>query len=90
MSKSLKQAIQNAYSVSNKLVGALGKIETMLVFKGFEEDDIPTVVTDCTEGNINVVWDKHEIAIEEVYNYMTYRGYIEPRDFDFLYGICEH
>ena len=76
----LRTAVKRAEVAANRLSFSLQEIERHLVFRGFQENDIPQV-TICAEDEIILVYRGSEIHIPEVIGIMEEVGYITKDNF---------
>lgn len=76
----LRKAVKQAEADANRLSFSLQEIERHLVFRGFQEDDIPQV-TICNGDEIILVYSGSEIDPQAFIAIMEERGYITKGDF---------
>jgi hypothetical protein len=74
----LCKAVQNAFDLDDKLSAAIQKVESLLVFKGF---DIEPQASMCHGGEFILEYLGGEIFIELAIELMETKGFIEPSDF---------
>lgn len=78
MKRELRKAVQKAFDLDDKLSAAVQKVESLLVYKGF---DIEPQASMCHGGEFILECRGSEIFIEQAVKLMETRGYIEPNDF---------
>lgn len=78
MKRELRKAVQRAFDLDDKLSAAIQKVESFLVYKGF---DIEPQASMCHGGEFILEYRGSEIFIEQAIKLMEMRGYIEPNDF---------
>lgn len=78
MKKELRKAVQRAFDLDNKLSIAIQKIESLIVYKGF---NIEPQASMCHGGELILEYLGREIFIEQAIQIMETRGYISPNDF---------
>ena len=76
----LRTAVKRAEAVANRLSASLQEVERHLVFRGFQEDDIPQV-TICNGDEIIAVYNGSEIDAPTFIRIMEEVGYITKEDF---------
>lgn len=76
----LRTAVKRAEAVANRLSASLQEVERHLVFRGFQEDDIPQV-TICNGDEIILVYSGSEIDAPTFIRIMEEVGYITKDDF---------
>ncbi|WP_281642172.1 hypothetical protein [Hoylesella loescheii] len=76
----LRTAVKRAEAVANRLSASLQEVERHLVFRGFQEDDIPQV-TICNGDEIIAVYNGSEIDAPTFIRIMEEVGYITKDDF---------
>jgi hypothetical protein len=74
----LRKAVQNAFDLDNILSATIQKVETLLVYKGF---DINPQASMCNGGEFILEYIGREIFIEQAVELMETKGFIEPSDF---------
>ena len=77
---SLRTAIKQAEAYANRLSTSLQKAERLLVFRGFQEEDMPQV-TVCGGDEIILVYRGSEIHAPTFIDIMEEVGYITKKDF---------
>lgn len=78
--KSLRTAIKQAETDANRLSISLQEVERLLVFRGFQEEDMPQV-TICGGDEIILVYRGSEIHAPNFIDIMEEVGYISKEDF---------
>nr|DAW03025.1 MAG TPA: hypothetical protein [Caudoviricetes sp.] len=76
----LRAAVKQAEVDANKLSASLQVVERHLVFRGFQEDDIPQV-TICNGDEIILVYRGSEIDAPTFIEIMEEAGYITKDNF---------
>lgn len=77
---SLRTAIKRAEADANRLGISLQEVERLLVFRGFQEEDMPQV-TICGGDEIILVYRGSEIHSSTFIEIMEKRGYITKKNF---------
>ena len=77
---SLRKAIKQAEADANRLSISLQEIERILVFRGFQEEDMPQV-TICGGDEIIIVYNGSEIGAPTFIKIMEEVGYITKENF---------
>lgn len=77
---SLRTAIKRAEADANRLSISLQEAERLLVFRGFQEEDMPQV-TICGGDEIILVYRGSEIHAPTFIEIMEKRGYITKENF---------
>lgn len=77
----IEKHIEKACEYSAKMVSELGKIQNLLIFKGFEEHGLTPEVQICGGDEIIVVCNGYELLISCAIEEMNRKGFIEPIDF---------
>lgn len=86
INRRLRNAIQRAEEIDNRLSAAIQNIETLLVYEGFDDIEEPELSM-ASGGELILVWRGHEIHSNIVLDIMERNGYITPEDFDVLWGF---
>lgn len=76
----LRTAIKQAGTDANRLSISLQEVERLLVFRGFQEEDMPQV-TICGGDEIILVYRGSEIHAPTFIDIMEEVGYITKEDF---------
>ena len=76
----LKAVVMQAETAANRLSASLQEVERHLVFRGFQEDDMPQV-TICGGDEIILVYNGSEIHAPNFIKIMKEVGYITKDDF---------
>jgi len=76
----LSEIVMKAEADANRLSISLQKVESHLIFRGFQEDDIPQV-TICGGDEIILVYNGSEIHAPNFIKIMEEVGYITKEDF---------
>lgn len=76
----LRTAIKRAEADANRLGISLQEVERLLVFRGFQEEDMPQV-TICGGDEIILVYRGSEIHSSTFIEIMEKRGYITKKNF---------
>ena len=76
----LRTVIKQAESDANRLSASLQEVERHLVFRGFQEDDMPQV-TICGGDEIILVYHGSEMYVPKFIKIMEEVGYITKDDF---------
>lgn len=85
INRNLRNAVKRAYDISNRLSVAIQKVETFIVYEGFD-DDVEPNASITSSGELILEWRGHEIHIDSVITIMEHNGCITPHDFDVLWG----
>ncbi len=76
----LHKAIEKVMQLENKLSGAIQQVESILVFQGFDDYDLPNASM-CCGGELILEYHGSEIYTNSIIHCMEARGYIIPDDF---------
>lgn len=80
----LRNAIIRAYDLQHLADSAVSIVASLLVFRDFDDDEPVTSITSSDEMILE--WHGYEMQIDSAVSIMERIGYIQPTDFDPLYG----
>lgn len=86
LNRRLRNAINRAEEIDNRLSVAIQNIEALLVYEGFDDLEEPELSM-VSGGELILVWRGHEIQSNVVLDIMERNGCITPQDFDVLWGF---
>ena len=84
----LRTVVKQAETDANRLSISLQEVERLLVFRGFQEEDMPQV-TICGGDEIILVYRGSEIHAPTFIDIMEEVGYITKEDFILLQEIMK-